>query len=284
MGEEVHKVSNRQTKIKKPHREMTFVEHLDSLRSHLIRGVVVIVLFAIVAFFFKDFIFNDVILAPKRADFFSNVMLCKVADLTSTDALCINQNDFKIINIDLSGQFKAHLIVSLIFGLLVAFPYLIYELWRFIKPALQKREFKYSRRMVFWISILFSLGVLFGYFIIVPLAINFLSNYNISSQLENTINFTSYFSTIATTSLGTGLVFEIPIASYVLAKIGLIDDRIMKKYRRHAIVLAFVLSGIITPPDVFSQILVSFPILFLYEISISIVKKVAKNRRIVLDV
>lgn len=284
MHEEVHHVSNRQQKIKKPDRQMTFVEHLDSFRSHLIRGIVAIVLFSIVAFFFKDFIFNQVILSPKSANFFTNKMLCKAADLISSEALCINQNDFKIINIDLSGQFRAHLLVSLIFGLLVAFPYLVFQLWRFIKPALKKREFVYSRKMVFWVSILFTMGVLFGYFIIVPLAINFLSNYSVSTQLENTITFSSYFSTLITTSLGSGLIFEIPIASYVLAKIGIIDDKIMKKYRKHAIVLGFILSGILTPPDVFSQVLVAFPIIGLYELSISIVKRVAKKRRIKLEV
>jgi len=284
MEEEIHRVSSRNPKKKKPNREITFVEHLDALRSHLIRGIVAIIVFSIVAFFFKDFVFNEVILKPKSPNFFSNQMLCKAADYLSADALCINQNDFKIINIDLSGQFKAHLIVSLIFGLLVAFPYLIFELWRFIKPALKKREFMYSRKMVFWVSILFTLGVLFGYFIIVPLAINFLSNYSISNELENTISFSSYFSTLATTTLGAGLIFEIPIASFVLAKIGIIDDKMMKKYRKHAIVIGFVLSGILTPPDIFSQVLVAFPIIGLYELSISIVKRVTKNRRVVLEV
>lgn len=265
---------------KKKDRPLTFVEHLDNLRAHIIRGILAILLFAIVAFFFKGFIFDKVILSPKNADFISNQLMCKAADKINAPVLCINQTDLKIINIDLSGQFKAHLLISIIFGFLVAFPYLVYELWKFIKPALKKREFDYAKGMIFWVSTLFSFGVLFGYFIIVPLAINFLGNYTISPELQNTINFASYFSTIATTVLGTGLIFELPIAAYVLAKIGIINPDLMKKYRKHAIVIAFMLSGILTPPDVFSQILVAFPIVILYEISISIVKRVHKKRRI----
>ncbi len=276
--EETNKVTRRETKKKKENAEMSFVEHLDSLRAHLIRGILAILLFAIIAFFFKGFIFNEVILKPKSPDFISNKLMCKAAKKINAPDLCINQEAFKIINIDLSGQFKAHIIVSLIFGFIIAFPYLVWELWRFLKPALKRKEFVYARKMVFWVSMLFTIGVLFGYFVIVPLAVNFLSTYSISSQVTNTINFASYFSTLSTTSLGTGLVFEIPVAAFVLAKIGIINPEFMKKYRKHSIVVAFLLAAIVTPPDAFSQILVAFPIIFLYEISVSIVKRVYKKR------
>jgi len=282
--EEINNVSNRQPKNKKENREITFVEHLDELRSHLIRGIFAVLIFSVVAFLFKDFIFDKIILTPKDASFISNDLLCKIASKLSLPALCINQNEFKIINIDLGGQFKAHLLVSIIVGVMVAFPYLVYQLWQFVKPALKRREYIYARGMIFWVSILFTIGVLFGYFVIVPLAVNFLSNYSVSAELENNINFASYFSTIATTSLGTGLVFEIPVASYVLAKIGILSPDFMKRYRRHAIVIAFILSGIITPPDVFSQVLVAFPIIFLYELSILIVKRVSKKRLVKIEV
>ncbi len=263
---------------KKEDRPLTLVEHLDKLRSHLFRGIFAILLFSVIAFFFKSFIFDKVVLMPKNKDFITNKLMCKAANEFQISALCINQNNLEIINIDLSGQFKAHLLVSVIFGFLVAFPYLVFELWRFVKPALKKREFVYSRKMIFWVSFLFSIGVLFGYFVIVPLAVNFLGNYSISEELKNTINFASYFSTLATTSLGTGLVFELPILAFVLAKIGVIDTKIMKKFRKHAIVVAFISAGILTPPDVFSQVLVALPVIFLYEISISIVKRVEKKR------
>lgn len=278
--EEINKVTHRETKIKKENAEMTFVEHLDNLRAHIIRGILAILLFAIVAFLYKDFIFNEIILKPQTPEFVSNKILCQLSQKINTPALCINQEPFKIVNIDLSGQFKAHLMVSLIFGFTIAFPYLVYELWKFLKPALKSKEFLYARKMIFWISILFIIGVLFGYLVIVPLAINFLATYTISPEVENTINFASYFSTITTTSLGTGLVFEIPILAYVLAKIGIIDTKFVTKHRKHAIVLAFLLAAVVTPPDAFSQVLVAFPIMFLYEISILIVRRIT-NKRIV---
>ena len=268
------------TKREKKDRPLSFVEHLDNLRVHLIRGIVAIILFSILAFFFKGFIFDQVILKPKDDTFLTSKLLCKASVQFDIPALCINQTELDIINIDLAGQFKAHLLISVIFGFLIAFPYLVFELWKFIKPALKKREFEYARGMVFWVSSLFSFGVLFGYFIIVPLAVNFLGNYSISAELKNTINFASYFSTIATTALGTGIIFELPVAAFVLAKIGLITPKIMKKYRKHAIVVSFIMSGILTPPDVFSQVLVAFPIAFLYEISILIVARVHKRRRV----
>jgi len=280
--EELNKVTNRETKTKKENAEMTFVEHLDDLRAHLIRAILAILFFSIIAFFFKTFIFNEIILKPKTADFITNKLLCQFADYAKTKTLCINQQELDIVNIELAGQFKAHLIVSLIFGFILAFPYIIYEMWSFIKPALKKREFIYTKRMIFWISLLFFMGILFGYLVIVPLAINFLANYNISSEVNNTINFASYFSTVTTSALGTGLVFEIPVLAYILAKIGLINPVIMKKHRKHAVILSFLLAAIVTPPDAFSMVLVAFPIMALYEISIIIVKRVSKKRRVIL--
>ena len=258
---------------------LSFVDHLDVLRKHLFRGIIAIFFFAIIAFFFKGVIFDEIILKPKTAEFITSKLLCSVSEYVNISALCINQNNLKIININLAGQFKAHLVISLIFGFLIAFPYLIYELWRFVKPALKERETEYTQGMLFWVSSLFSIGVLFGYFIIVPLAVNFLGNYSISDELQNTINFGSYFSALITTTLGTGIVFELPIAAYVLAKLDIINHQLMKNYRKHAIIVALIISGILTPPDVFSQILVAMPIAFLYEISIIIVKRVHKRRR-----
>ncbi len=278
--EEVHKVSKRETKFKKDNAEMTFVEHLDDLRTRIFRGLLAIALFSVVAFFFKDFIFNEVILKPKDKSFITNRLMCEAAHRFDAPALCINQHELKIINIDLAGQFKAHLLVSVIFGFIIAFPYLVYQLWLFVKPAMKYKEYKYAKSMIFWVSSLFTIGVLFGYFIIVPLAINFLSTYSISPEVHNTINFASYFSAITTTSLGSGLVFEIPVAAYVLAKLGIVTPEIMKKYRKHAVVFAFILAGVLTPPDVFSQVLVAMPVLFLYEFSILIVKRVSKKREI----
>ncbi|MEA2041351.1 MAG: twin-arginine translocase subunit TatC [Bacteroidota bacterium] len=258
--------------------EMSFVEHLDKLRGHLIRGIIAIVLFAVVAFFFKGIIFDQVVLSPKTPDFFTNRILCKAGHLMSSEVLCINEQDLKIININIAGQFKAHIVISLIFGLMIAFPYVVFEIWQFLKPALKESETVKSRSLIFWLSFLFTLGVLFGYFIIVPLAINFLTGYSISEEVKNTINFSSYFSTVATTSLGAGIIFELPFASFVLAKIGLLTPEAMKKHRKVAIIIAFILSGILTPPDIFSQILVALPLIGLYQVSIGIVRRTVKKR------
>ena len=257
---------------------MSFVSHLDVFRKYLIRSIIAVVLFAIIAYFFRDFIFDTIIFSPKDPDFITNRLLCKLSEQIKFVSICINQVQFDIINIYLAGQFKAHILISFIAGLLIAFPFIVAQFWAFIKPALKKTEIKGSRGIVFFISLLFSFGVLFGYFLIVPLATNFLSSYVISEQISNQIHFNSYISIISTISLSTGLIFELPVIVFFLSKIGLLTPKIMKKYRRHAIVLFFILSAIITPPDVFSQLLISIPLIALWELSIIISKRVAKKR------
>jgi len=274
MAEEVEitKHNNRQKK-------MSFGDHLDDFRIHLIRGISAVMITAIVAFFFKDFLFDDIILAPREPDFFTNRMLCHLGDFLNLN-ICINQFDFEIINIKLAGQFKSHIIISIISGIVVAFPYLIWEIWKFIKPALHKNEIKNTNGLLLAVSFLFSIGVLFGYYLIVPLSINFLSTYSISEQVVNQINFDSYFSILTSITLATGVIFELPIIIFFLTKIGMVTPQFLKTYRKHAIVLFVVLSAIITPPDVFSQVLVSIPLFFLYEFSIKISKRVVKKRRV----
>ena len=267
------------TKHEKKEKKMSFGDHLDDFRVHLIRGILAIIGMAIVAFFFKDFLFNDVILGPREPEFFTNRALCYLGNLLHVN-ICINQLDFEIINIKLAGQFKSHIVISIISGVVVAFPYLVWEIWKFIKPALRSNEIKNTNGLLFAVSFLFSIGVLFGYYMIVPLSINFLSTYSISDQIVNQINFDSYFSILTSITLATGVIFELPIIIYFLTKIGMVTPFFLKKYRKHAIVLFVVLSAIITPPDVFSQVLVSIPLFFLYEFSIKISKRVIKNRRI----
>jgi sec-independent protein translocase protein TatC len=267
------------TKRNSPEKKMSFGEHLDDFRKHLIRGILAVVGMAIVAFFFKDFLFDDVILGPKEPEFFTNRALCYLARTFNID-ICINQFDFNIINIKLAGQFKSHIIISIISGVVIAFPYLVWELWKFIKPALRKTELKNTNGILFAVSFLFSIGVIFGYYMIVPLSINFLASYSISDQIVNQINFQSYFSILTSITLATGVVFELPIVIFFLTKIGMVTPQFLRTYRKHAIVLFVVLSAIITPPDVFSQVLVSIPLLFLYEFSIKISARVIKKRRI----
>lgn len=275
---------------KEHNNEMTFLEHLEELRWHLIRAVVAIVIISGVTFIFKEIVFDKIIMAPSTPEFISTAWLCKfgakVNELLvslqiaerNPDILCLNSKPIKLQSITMAGQFLAHIKISLISGFVLAFPYLAYEFWRFISPALYKKERKHARGAVFAISMLFLLGVAFGYFIICPLSVNFLFNYQVSELAENNIKLMSYVSTVTAVSFAAGVMFELPAIIYFLSKVGLVTPEFLRKYRRHSIVIILLLSAIITPPDIFSQVLVCFPLLFLYEISIGISKRIVKKR------
>ncbi len=256
---------------------MSFLEHLEELRWHIIRAFLSIVVFSVIAFIEKDIIFDKIIFAPKRPDFWTNRMFARLADLLGTDSVRINTQEFQLISINMSGQFMTHFWTSVIAGLIVASPYVIYEIWRFISPALYEKERKYSRGAVFYMSILFILGVLFGYYLIVPLSVHFLGSYSISESVANQINVLSYINTVSSITLASGLIFELPVVVYVLSKVGILTPDMMTKYRRHAYVVLLTVSAIITPPDVFSQVMVCIPLVFLYEIGIIISKRVAQK-------
>lgn len=264
-------------------KEMTFLDHLEALRWHLVRSIFAIVIISIAAFIFKEIIFDSIILAPKTPEFFTNRLLCSFGQAVNVQTLCINSKPFEIININMAGQFSTHIMISLIVGLILAFPYLVFELWRFISPALYPKEKSHARGAVFFISLLFILGVLFGYYVIIPLSVHFLGNYSVSAQVTNQINLTSYISTISSITLATGIVFELPVLIYFLTRIGLVTPEFLKKYRRHALVIVLALSAIITPPDVFSQILVAFPLMFLYEVGIIISRRILKKEKLKIE-
>jgi len=258
--------------------EMTFLQHLEELRWHIIRSVIAVVVGAIAAFMLKDFIFDKIILAPKSPGFITNRLLCQLADLVNAPLLCINQNPLKLISIKMSGQFTTHITISLIAGVIMAFPYIFWEFWSFFRPALYEKERKHARGAVLAASSLFIIGILFGYYVISPLSINFLSSYRVSDLVDNQINITSYIGSVTSVALSAGVTFELPIVVFFLARIGIITPEFMRKYRKHAIVVVLILAAIITPPDVFSQTLVSIPLILLYEISIFIAARVVKNR------
>lgn len=262
----------------KPEAEMSFLDHLEELRWHIVRSAAAILIFAIIAFIMKGFIFDVVILAPRTPEFWTNQMFAKLGDLIGSDAVKINQVALKMQSIKIAGQFSTHIMVSIIAGFIVASPVVFYEFWRFIKPALYDKEKKHASGAVFFTSILFLLGVLFGYFLIVPLSVHFLGTYQVSSEVENTINLSSYIGSVTSISLAAGVVFLLPIFSYFLSKVGLLTPQFMRTYRRHAYVIMLLLSAIITPPDIFSQVLVCFPLVFLYEIGILISRSVVKKR------
>ena len=258
---------------------MAFLDHLEELRWHLIRALLSIIIFAIAAFIFHDIIFNKVILAPKTPEFFTNRMFCTLSKIINIPALCINSKPFDIINIQMAGQFNTHILVSIIAGFILASPYVFYEFWSFIRPALYSKEKIHAHGAVFYSSLLFILGVLFGFYVITPLSVHFLGSYSVSTQVNNQINLTSYISTVALINLASGVIFELPILIFFLTKIGLVTPSILKKYRKHSIVVILLLSAIITPPDIFSQVLVCFPLLFLYEIGIFVSKNVLAKEK-----
>ncbi len=258
--------------------QMTFLDHLEELRWHIVRSLAAIVILAVVAFIFSQYIFDYIILAPNTPEFFTNRMLALLAEKTNTPALAINSTSFEIINITMAGQFTTHIRVSMVTGLVLGFPYIFYEFWRFISPALYEEERKYSGGALLFTSLLFFAGVLFGYYVIVPLSVNFLGHYNVSDTVVNQISLRSYIGTVTSISLATGIIFELPMIIYFLSKVGLVTPKGLKTYRRHAIVAIVFVSAVITPPDIFSQVLVSLPLLVLYEAGIVISRRVEKRR------
>ncbi|MDA3880233.1 MAG: twin-arginine translocase subunit TatC [Prolixibacteraceae bacterium] len=280
------------TEKKKKHstnEELTFIEHLEELRWHIVRAVAGVFIFMLIAFLSRDFIFNEVILKPKSPSFPTNILFANISNWvnsifnTETTALAINSSPLNIVNIDMAGQFLSHIKVSLVAGIIVSSPYIIWEIWRFIKPALKQSELRYARGGVFFTSVLFLAGVLFGYYLIAPLSIHFLSTYNVSQEIENTIKLNSYIGTLTSVTFASGIIFELPVATLFLSRIGLLTPDFMRKYRKHAYVLLLVLSAIITPPDVFSQILVCVPLVVLYEISIFISRYELRRQKQVFD-
>ena len=259
-------------------KEQTFLEHLEQLRWHIIRSVIAICLFAVFAFLRVDLIFDQVILSPKSPEFFTNRLFGYLADWLNAPALKINNRPFEVINIKLTGQFATHIKVSLFAGFILAFPYIIWEFWRFLKPALYESERKYAKGIVFYTSLLFFLGLLFGYFLIVPLSVHFLGSYQVSGAVTNQINLSSYIASVTSIVLAGGLVFELPVIIYFLSKIGLVTPGILKHYRRHAYVVLLILSAVITPPDVFSQLMICIPLVFLYEISIKLSRRLSERQ------
>lgn len=250
--------------------EMSFLEHLEELRWHIIRAVGAIMISAIGVFIFKDFFWEGIILAPTKKEFFIYRVFCNFSD-----KLCFGPNkDLEMYTRDFGEQFMMHMVSSFWIGLIIAFPFVLWEVWKFVKPGLYAKEQKAIRGVVFICSLLFFIGVLFGYYIVAPFGISFLSNYEISPTIQNTVTLNSYVNYLTMFILPLGLVFELPVVVYFLAKVGIVSAPFLKQFRKHAIVVILIIAAVITPPDVASQILVSFPLLILYEVSIIIAGRV----------
>jgi sec-independent protein translocase protein TatC len=260
-------------------KEMSFLEHLEELRWHLLRSGGAIVVFTILAFIFKEEIYHHVILGPTRPSFWTYRMMCRLGELTGYQDLCVTKIDMILISIGVANQFTMAMLFAFIAGLVFTFPYLFWEIWRFISPGLKRSEKRAARGAVFYVSLLFFSGVLFGYFVVAPLAINFLANFKLDESIKNQFDISSYISVLATLTLACGLAFQLPVVVFVLSKVGIITPSFMKTYRKHAYILILVLSGIITPsPDIISQVLVTIPLVLLYELSIGVSRRIEKLR------
>lgn len=259
------------TEKKENAQEMSFLDHLEELRWHIIRSVASILIIGIVVFVMKNFVFENIIFAPKNADFLTYRVFCWISD-----ALCITPPDFQVQAFKIEEQFISHIKVSIILGFIVSFPYVFYEMWKFIKPGLYKTEVVAARGIVGVCSGLFLVGVLFGYYIIGPFALTFLTNYNLGDTIAQP-TLTSYINNLIMYTLPTGLIFELPVVMFMLAKIGLVTAQDLKQYRKVALVVILVAAAIITPPDVMTQIMITIPLYGLYELSIRVVGRVEKK-------
>jgi len=267
---------------KKELKEMSFMDHLEDLRWLLVRSTIAVLILASASYFIDDFIFDTIILGPKDPNFVTYRFFCEVTRYFGVDDsyACATEFHFIIQNTEVGGQFSIYLWTLITVGFIVGFPYILWELWKFIRPALYEKERKMAGAFVIVSSLLFFIGVVFGYYIIVPLSINFFATFNVSNEVINQFTFDSYISMVKTSLVASGLVFELPIIVYFLAKLGLVTADFLRKYRKFAIVIILIVAAIVTPPDIPSQVIVSIPILVLYEASILIAAVVAKKEKI----
>ncbi|WP_025743607.1 twin-arginine translocase subunit TatC [Aquimarina pacifica] len=265
---------------KKDPQSMSFLDHLEELRWHLIRATSAVLIAGIIAFISKEFIFDIIIFGPKKPDFPTYNGLCNLSKMMGLDkSLCFKELPFSVQSRKVAGQFSVHIWTSITAGFILAFPYVLYEFWKFIAPALYEKERKSSKGFIIICSFLFFLGVLFGYYIITPLSINFLGGYQVSKEVLNEFDIDSYIALVRASVIACGLIFELPVIMFFLTKVGLVTPEFLKKYRKFALVIVLILSAIITPPDIASQVIVAIPILILYEVSIFISKMVIKKEK-----
>jgi sec-independent protein translocase protein TatC len=251
-------------------KEMSFLDHLEELRWHIVRSVGAIIIFMVLAFAYARWIFDNIIFAPANAKFITFRALCKIGEYFGWDGMCVSEIPFKIQSRYVTGQFSMQFAAAFVIGLIVAFPYVFWEIWRFIRPGLYSTEKKSSRGAVFAVTFLFLLGISFGYFVLCPMSMLFFATYSISDVIVNEFDITSYVQTIIALVFGSGVLFQLPVAIFFLTRIGLVTPKFLRTYRRYAIIIILILAAIITPPDPLSQIIIAVPLYLLYEISILI--------------
>lgn len=261
--------------------EMSFFDHIDVLRKHLLRALGVVLVLTIGAFYYTDFIFNTIIMGPKNPSFWTYRMMCKLVERFPSigPEFCITKIDAKIINTEMAGQFTLQLNSCVMVGIILGIPYLLFELWLFIKPALHENERKSASGFVAFASFLFFLGILFGYYIICPLSINFLTNFTVSPEIQNTFTIDSYLSSVMTLTLGSGVIFQLPVIIYILSKLGIMTPAFMRASRRYSTVLILIIAAVVTPTaDPYTMLIVALPLFLLYELSIFISANIEKKR------
>jgi sec-independent protein translocase protein TatC len=259
--------------------EMSFIDHLEVLRGHLFRSALAIAVGAIAFIVYDDFIVKKVLMGPTHADFPTYKWLCNFGHAVGLgDKMCMKEIGLKMQSTSVSGQFSMYFTLIFVGGIILAFPYIFWEFWRFVKPALTNKELSKTRGVIFWVSLLFFTGVLFGYFIIAPYTVNFFATFQLDENIENIWTITSYIDTLVPLILGTGLAFQLPLVMFFLAKVGLMSPSFLRRNRKYAIVVILILAGIITPPDVISQVICTIPLMLLYEISIVLTARVEKQK------
>ena len=255
-------------------KKMSFLDHLEELRWRLVKSAIAVLLVSIVVWVFQEWIMDNVFLSMSKSDFITFDLLCKYT------GVCTEDITLKMQSTSLSAQFSYALMMSIMGGIVFSFPFLFYQIWAFVKPGLRDNERSVASGIVFYVSLLFFLGISFGYFIVAPLCVQFFAVFSMSKQIENIPTISSYMSLVLSTIFYTGLLFLLPVVSYLMTKIGIITPDFLKKYRKHSIIGVLILAAAITPPDLVSQVIVAIPILILYEIGIIVSKRVEHNRKV----
>lgn len=258
--------------------EMSFIDHLEELRWHIMRSVIALLVGSVIVFVYIDFFFNTVIMGPAHRDFITYRMLCKISHAIGLGkAMCLEDINLKLISTEMSGQFMTSFTIAMVGGFVIAFPYIFWEFWRFAKPALTQRERQKTQGIIFWVSLLFFTGIAFGYYLIAPYTVNFFASYTLSPLIANTFTIGDYLDNIVSLVLGTGIVFQLPLVVFFLARVGILTPAMLRTYRKYAFVIILIIAAVITPPDIVSMTICAIPILMLYEVSIWISVRASKD-------
>ena len=269
----------RKKKVKEEKAEMSFIDHLEELRGHLFRSAIAVGIGMVIAGIYNKFIIDKIVLGPIQKDFITFRKICELGRKVGLgDNLCISTLDVTMQNVDTTGQVSLFFTSLFVGGFVIAFPFVFREFWNFVKPALTKSELRKTSGVIFWVSFLFFLGILFGYFFLMPFSMNFLASFSMSDTIQNIWTIKSYINTMMPLVLGSGLAFQMPLVIFFLSKIGLVSASFLRKNRRYAIVIILIIAAIITPPDVISQSVVTLPLWILYEISILLTLRVEKEK------